>query len=91
MAFYFSMTMKALIIVDMTRDFLLKDYNPNLALERGLSLVPRIRRVQEAFLKKGYPVIYVTDRHLPDDFELRKWGRHSMKGSGGSGIVDGLI
>ncbi len=85
------MVKKALIIVDMTKDFLLKEYNPSLALERGLELVPRIRRLQEAFLKKGYPVIYVTDRHLPDDFELRKWGPHSMKGSEGSEIVDGLI
>lgn len=82
---------KALLIVDMTKDFLLKSYNPNLALEEGLELVPRIRRLQEAFLDKGYPVIFVTDRHLPDDFELRKWGPHSMKGSEGSEIVDGLI
>jgi nicotinamidase-related amidase len=85
------MSRKALIIVDMTKDFLLKEYNPGLALERGLNLVPRIRRLQEAFISKGYPVIYVTDRHLPDDYELIKWGPHSMKGSEGSELVDGLL
>ncbi len=85
------MAKKALIVIDMTKDFLLKSHNPGLALERGLDLVPRIRRLQEAFLEAGHPVIYVTDRHLPEDFELRKWGPHSMKGTEGSEIVDGLL
>ncbi|MCS7142287.1 MAG: cysteine hydrolase [Aigarchaeota archaeon] len=82
---------RALIIVDMTNDFLLKKYNPNLAHEKGLELVPKIRELQEAFLKKGHPVIFATDRHLPTDFELKKWGPHSMKGSEGSKIVNGLL
>src|SRR5579875_2449930 len=85
------MTKRALIVVDMTNDFLLKSYNPGLALERGLELVPRIKDLEEAFLKAGFPVIYTTDRHLAGDFELRKWGPHSMKGTKGSEIVDGLV
>jgi nicotinamidase-related amidase len=75
----------------MTNDFLLKSYNPGLALESGRELIPRIRKLQEAFLKAGHPVIYSTDRHLKSDFELKKWGPHSMKGSKGSAIVDGLL
>lgn len=82
---------KALLIVDMTNDFLLKSYNENLALERGQGLVPQIRELQEAFLKSGSPVIYTTDRHLKSDFELKKWGPHSMKGTVGSKIIDGLL
>ena len=85
------MAKRALLVVDMTNDFLLKSYNPSLALERGLLLVPRIRRLEESFLKAGLPVIYATDRHLKGDYELKKWGMHSMKGSKGSDIVDGLI
>ena len=81
---------KALLVVDMTNDFLLKSYNPGLALERGKELVPRIRRLQAAFLRAGWPVIFSTDRHLKSDFELKKWGPHSMKGTKGSAIVDGL-
>jgi nicotinamidase-related amidase len=84
------MSKQALVVVDMTNDFLLKSYNPGLALEGGMALVPRIRKLQEAFLRAGAPVIYVTDRHLKTDFELRKWGPHSMKGTKGSAIVDGL-
>ncbi|MFQ6012099.1 MAG: cysteine hydrolase family protein [Thermoplasmata archaeon] len=81
---------RALLVIDMTNDFLVKKYNPDLALEAGLALVPRIRTLQDAFLDAGLPVIYSTDRHLPDDFELKKWGPHSMKGSEGSQIVEGL-
>ncbi|MBI2185419.1 MAG: cysteine hydrolase [Thaumarchaeota archaeon] len=85
------MVRKALLVIDMTNDFLLKSYNPNLALGRGLELVPRIKRVEESFLKHGLPVIYATDRHLKSDYELKKWGPHSMKDTEGSKIVEGLI
>jgi len=81
----------ALFIIDMTNDFLLKRYNESLALERGLELVPRIRALEDAFLGSDLPIIYSTDRHLKSDFELRKWGPHSMKGTEGSMIVSGLV
>jgi nicotinamidase-related amidase len=81
----------ALIIVDMTNDFLLKSYNADLALERGLELVPRIRALEDFFLDSDRPVIYATDRHLKTDHELRRWGPHSMKGSDGSKVVEGLL
>ena len=82
---------EALLIVDMTNDFLLKGYNESLALEKGVDLVPRIRALEDAFLDSGLSVIYTTDRHLKTDFELKKWGPHSMKGTNGSKIVDGLL
>ena len=85
------MTRRALLVVDMTNDFLLRTFNPSLALERGLHLVPRIRTLQDAFLNAGLAVIYTTDKHLKTDYELRKWGPHSMKGTKGSEIVDGLV
>jgi nicotinamidase-related amidase len=81
----------ALLVVDMTNDFLLKKFNPNLALEKGLVLIPRIKTLEEAFLKSGQSVIFATDRHLKSDYELKKWGPHSMKGTEGSKIVEGLV
>jgi nicotinamidase-related amidase len=75
----------------MTNDFLIKSYNEKLALEKGLELVPKIRALEDFFLSSGRPVIYTTDRHLKSDYELRKWGPHSMKGTDGSKIVDGLL
>jgi nicotinamidase-related amidase len=86
-----STSKSALVIVDMTNDFLLKKFNESLALESGLELVPRIRKLEDFFIELGLPVIYATDRHLKTDFELRKWGPHSMKGTDGSKIVDGLL
>lgn len=85
------MAKKALLVIDMAKDFLLSEYNPNLALQRALSLVPRIRLLQEAFMEARSPVIYATDRHLEKDYELKKWGPHAMKGTEGSEIVDGLL
>lgn len=82
---------RALLVVDMTNDFVRKEYNPNLALEAAEALIPTIRDLEAAFLAEGLPVIYSSDRHLPSDFELRKWGPHSMKGSPGSAIVEGLL
>jgi nicotinamidase-related amidase len=74
----------------MTNDFTLKSYNPGLAFDGAHAIVPQIRRLQDAFVDADLPVIYSTDRHLPTDFELKKWGPHSMKGSDGSKIVEGL-
>lgn len=85
------MANKALLVIDMAKDFLLSEYNPSLALQKALDLVPRIRRLQEAFIEAKSPVIYATDRHVENDFELKKWGRHAMKGTEGSEIVDGLL
>lgn len=81
----------ALIVVDMTNDFLYREYNKSLALERAKAIIPRIRKLQDFFIENGMPVIYASDRHLPNDFELKKWPPHSMKGTKGSEIVDGLL
>ncbi len=75
----------------MSNDFLPSNYNLSMELGRGRDLIPRIRKLEEAFLGTRQPVIYVTDRHLKTDFELEKWGPHSMKGKEGSKIVEGLI
>lgn len=83
--------MGALLIIDMTNDFLYRKYNKSLALERAQELIPRIRDLEEAFLSHNQPVIYVSDRHLPSDYELKKWGPHSMKGTAGSEITEGLL
>ncbi len=82
---------RALLIVDMSNDFLPESLDNGLELGRGAELVPRIRRLEETFLACRQPVIYVTDRHLKADFELDKWGPHSMKGKEGSRIVQGLV
>lgn len=82
---------KALLIIDMTNDFLFREYNESLALERGQNLIKPIRRLQNEFLSRNLPVIFVSDRHMPYDHELKKWGPHSMKNTDGSRIAEGLL
>ena len=82
---------RALLVVDMTNDYFPKDYDVSLEKGKGEDLIPRIRKLEKAFLAAKLPVIYSSDRHLRTDFELEKWGPHSMKGKDGSKIVEGLV
>ncbi len=80
-----------LLVSNMTNEFLSSEYSSGVVLERARKMVPVIRKLQETFISKGQPVIYLTDRHLETDYEISKWGKHSMKGSEGSRIVGGLL
>lgn len=82
---------RGLLIVDVSKDYLPEGYHLSLERDRGAVLIPRIRDLEEAFLGFKHPVIYATDRHLRTDFEIDKWGPHSMKGKEGSQLVDGLV
>lgn len=82
---------RGLLVVDVSKDYLPEGYHLSLERDRGAVLIPRIRKLEEVFLGFKHPVIYVTDRHLRTDFEMDKWGPHSMKGKEGSKLVDGLI
>jgi len=76
----------ALIIIDMTKDFV----EGKLKCERAKRIIPNIRRLADEARKRRVPVIYVSDSHLPEDPEIRIWGEHSMKGSEGSKVIDEL-
>jgi len=74
----------ALIIIDMTKDFV---YG-KLKCERALNIIPNLKRLIEKFRRLGLPIIYVSDSHLPVDPEIKIWGEHSMKGSEDAKIID---
>lgn len=71
---------------------MLKDFvYGSLKSERAQSIVPNIKEVIEKARSSGIPVVYVNDSHLPGiDYELRLWGEHAVKGSGGSSVIDEL-
>lgn len=83
-----SMGKNALIILDMLNDFIL----PGAPLEvpGGREIIPAIAREISRARKEGYPVIYVSDRHRADDPEFRVWPPHSVAGTKGAEVVDGL-
>lgn len=75
---------RALVVCDMIRDHL----TPGRPLE-----VPRARRIVDALAKRigaarstRVPVVYVLNRHAPDDLELDEWGAHAVEGTEGAEV-----
>ncbi len=80
----------ALIVVNMTKEFLFKEYGKDVVLERAQKMIPAIRSLQDEFISRNLPVIYVNDSHLESDYEIKDWGHHSMKEEEGTRIANGL-
>ena len=80
--------MRALLVIDMLKDFL-EEGRP-LYVPQGRKIIPRIReRIREA-KKEGVPVIFICDSHLPGDMEMKIWPSHALRGSGGAEVVEEL-
>ena len=79
---------RALVIVDMLNDFLL----PGAPLEvpGGRNIIPAIAREIEKARREGIPVIYLCDRHRENDPEFRVWPPHSVKGTRGAEVAEGI-
>lgn len=78
--------MKAVLVVDMVRDFV----TGKLGGPDAQAIVPRLRALLERARARGVPVVYVCDAHRPDDPEMKVWGEHSMEGTEGAEIVEEL-
>jgi len=84
------MPKEALLVIDMLKDFVL----PGAPLEvpDTRKIIPVIKKEIERARTNNYPVIYICDRHEPDDKEFRKfgWPPHAVRGSSGADVVDEL-
>jgi nicotinamidase-related amidase len=78
----------ALLIIDMLNDFI--EDKGSLVVPGAKRIVPRIREVLETARRNGIPVIYITDRHRPDDREFRHWPPHAVAGTWGSRVIEDL-
>jgi len=77
----------ALIVVDMLNDFV----TGVLKCERASRIIPNIQRLLDFARKKGIPVIYANDTHLPDvDKEFEIWPPHAVVGTKGAEVIDEL-
>ena len=77
-------TKKALVVVDMINDHL----TPGSVLEvpRARDIVPALAaRIAEA-RAQGVPIVYVLDRHDPNDSDLEDWGEHAVEGTKGAEV-----
>ena len=78
--------MKALVIVDMLKDFV----DGSLANPRAQAIVPPLQRLLAHARDEGWVVVFSNDAHRPDDPELKVWGEHAMEGSPGAEVIDDL-
>jgi nicotinamidase/pyrazinamidase len=78
----------ALLIIDLLNDFIKEE--GSLLVPNAARIVPRIREILEAARIQGVPVVYLTDKHRPDDREFRHWPPHAVTGTWGAQIIDEL-
>jgi nicotinamidase-related amidase len=85
----------ALVVIDLANDFV---YAGGVIADAGgpeyqalaQRIIPTLKRLVEAARKAGVTVVYATDAHTPDDYELRKWPPHAMRGTHEAEIVPDL-
>ncbi len=79
---------KALLIVDMVEDFVAPGAPMEVSRARDIidNIAGEIRYARE----KKRPVIYVVDRHEPDDPEFDRWPVHSVRDTPGAQIIEAL-
>ncbi len=78
--------MKALVIVDMLKDFV----DGQLANPRAQRIVEPLQRLLDHAREEGWVVVFSNDAHKPDDPELKVWGEHAMEGTPGAAVIEEL-
>src|SRR4030042_2052282 len=79
---------KALIIIDMLKDFATP--GGKLYCSTANSIIPNIQKLMDAFADKNLPIILSCDYHFKNDPELKLWEPHAMKGTDGANLVQDL-
>ncbi|MEM4717612.1 MAG: isochorismatase family cysteine hydrolase [Desulfurococcaceae archaeon] len=76
----------AILVVDMLKEFIYGRLRSPGAFE----IVPMIKNIIDKAHERKIPVVYLGDRHLPFDHELRIWGPHAIQGDPDAEILDEL-
>src|SRR3990167_8223576 len=77
--------MKALLVIDMLNDFVLK--NAPLEVSKARGIIKNIRSEISKAHRKNISVIYICDTHKKDDKEFNIWSAHAVKGTEGQKVV----
>ncbi|MCA1906284.1 MAG: cysteine hydrolase [Desulfarculus sp.] len=80
---------KALLVVDMLRDFL----EPDGALycgDQAAGVVAPVRDLLAAHRREGSLIIFVADSHAPDDLEFQLFPPHCITGTRGAELLPGF-
>lgn len=79
---------KALLVIDMLKDFLNKD--GVLCIGDAAEIISNVSARIKEWRAGGNPVIYILDRHLPQDAEFKMFPPHCLAGEPGGEVVDEL-
>ncbi|HKM18175.1 MAG: cysteine hydrolase [Firmicutes bacterium] len=81
--------MKALLVIDMLKDFI-DDDGVLTTGEAGKAIIGFIKKKIDEFREQGSPIIFVCDNHEPDDKEFEMFASHCIAETPGSEIIDEL-
>ncbi len=81
--------MKALLIIDMLKDFIDEDGALTTG-SAGKGIIKFIKAKTDEFRQDGYPVIYICDNHEKDDKEFEMFPSHCIANTEGSQIIEDL-
>jgi len=85
----------ALVLIDLANDFVypggvIADAGGPEYQAKAQAIIPTLKKLVQVAREAGITVVYATDAHTPDDFELSKWPPHAMKGTHEAEIVADL-
>src|SRR5439155_25182644 len=76
----------AVLVVDMLHDFV---YG-KIKCDRAVPMIPRSVELIDSSRSAGVPVFYSNDSHTRKDFEIDRWGKHTMRGTKGARFIGEL-
>lgn len=80
---------RALLVIDMLRDFL-EEKGALYIGDSGSKVIQNVAGRVKEWRKTKDPVIYILDRHLPQDAEFKMFPPHCLEGEWGGEVVDEL-
>ena len=82
-----NMSNKALIVIDMLKDFIEKD-GALYCGDKARDIIPFVQKRIEEMRNTGGTIIFLQDNHSEDDLEFEMYPKHCVKGTKGAEIID---
>jgi len=79
---------RALLIIDMIHDFL--DEHAPMKVPQARTILPFIKERLEFYRANDWPVVFLSDSHSQEDWEMKLFPLHAIKGTPGAEIIESL-
>ncbi|MEW6622715.1 MAG: isochorismatase family cysteine hydrolase [Bacillota bacterium] len=83
------MAEKILFVIDMLNDFIRQEGKLSCG-EDAEQIVPFVTSKVREFLGEGYPVVFIKDAHMVDDYEFNRFPTHCVKETWGADLIEEL-